>query len=107
MTPDLASISQPTRQQILRLVWREELCAGDIAAAMPVTFGAVSQHLGKLHELGLVRVRKQGRKRWYQADRSAFGVLGPALEEMWFGKLSELKRLAEHEQRRVDRAKSN
>lgn len=107
MTPDLAAISQPTRQQILRLVWYKELCAGDIAATLPVTFGAVSQHLGKLHDLGLVRVRKQGRKRWYQANQSAFGALAPALEEMWFGKLTELRRLAEQDQKRIDRTRTN
>ncbi len=103
----MQSIAQPTRQQILRLVWRTERCAGEIAAAMPVTFGAVSQHLGKLHDEGLIKLRRQGRRRWYIADHEAFGSLAPALEELWFGKLGELKRLAELEQRRIDRAKHN
>jgi DNA-binding transcriptional ArsR family regulator len=104
---DLAFISQPTRQQILRLVWRSERTAGDIAAALPVTFGAVSQHLGALRKAGLVRLRRQGRIHWYAAERDAFGLLAPALEQMWFGKLGELKRLAESEQRRIDRATHN
>ncbi|HVU64960.1 MAG TPA: metalloregulator ArsR/SmtB family transcription factor [Phycisphaerales bacterium] len=107
MLPDLAFIAQPTRQQILRLIWESERSAGDIAEAVPVTFGAVSQHLGALRKAGLVRLRREGRMHWYAAEREAFGALGPALEEMWFGKLGELKRLAEAEQRRIDRAKTN
>lgn len=107
MPADLAFISQPTRQQILRLIWRSERTAGDIAGALPVTFGAVSQHLGALREAGLVRLRREGRVHWYGANREAFGLLAPALEEMWFGKLGELKRLAELEQRRIDRARTN
>ena len=38
-------IAAPRRREILRLIWDRELSAGDIAAALPVTFGAVSQHL--------------------------------------------------------------
>ena len=107
MTPDIAFISQPTRRSILRLIWQTERTAGDIAESLPVTFGAVSQHLSALRKAGLVRLRRDGRVHWYVAEREAFGLFAPALEEMWFGKLGELKRLAEAEQGRIDRAKTN
>lgn len=100
----LALIADPTRQRIVRLVWEGERSAGEIASHFDVTFGAVSQHLAKLHGAGLVSVRKEGRRRWYSARREAFGPLASALEAMWFGKLGELKRLAEAEQRREDAA---
>ena len=77
MAPDLALISQPTRQQILRLVWQKERCAGDIAAALPVSFGAVSQHLSLLQKAGLVTLRRDGRKHWYAADHWRSTARGP------------------------------
>lgn len=102
MNRSLAAIAEPRREQILKLIWRRERTAGDIAGHLPVTFGAVSQHLKVLLAADLVTVRRDGRRRWYVANREALGSFAPALEQMWFGKLDELKRLAEDEQRRVD-----
>src|SRR4029079_6579602 len=79
----LQVISEPRRREILRLVWDRERSAGDIADAMPVTFGAVSQHLGVLRQAGFVRVRREGSHRFYRADRAALGPLAQALESMW------------------------
>lgn len=98
----LAAIAEPRREQILRLVWRTERTAGEIAGSLPITFGAVSQHLKVLLAADLVTVRRDGRRRWYRANPAALGALAPALEHMWFGKLAELKRLAESEQSRID-----
>jgi DNA-binding transcriptional ArsR family regulator len=107
VTNALTTIAQPTRQQILRLVWDAERCAGDIAAAMPVTFGAVSQHLHALRDAGLVTMRPDGKRRWYKANREALGPLAAALEAMWSDKLGELKRLAEREQRTINESRQN
>lgn len=81
--------------QILRLLWTTELAAGDIAAQFDVTFGAVSQHLARLREAGLIRMRKAGRHRYYQADRDALGAIAPMLEQYWTDQLHTLKTLAE------------
>jgi DNA-binding transcriptional ArsR family regulator len=68
--PVLPVLASPRRQEILRLVWDEERCAGDIHAAMPdVTFGAVSLQLKALAGAGLVTVRAAGRHRYYRARR--------------------------------------
>ena len=101
--PTFTAIAEPRREQILTLVWKRERTAGDIASHLPITFGAVSQHLKVLLAAGLVTVRSEGRKRWYMASRDALGPFAAALEQMWFGKLAELKRLAEEEQSRADR----
>jgi DNA-binding transcriptional ArsR family regulator len=83
-SPDpLSLLAEPKRQEILRLVWGRELTAGQIAACFDVTFGAISQHLALLREAGLVRRRREGRKRLYTADRERLGPLAPALEAMW------------------------
>jgi DNA-binding transcriptional ArsR family regulator len=99
-----AAITEPRRAEIVKSVWFGERSAGDIAKRLPVTFGAVSQHLKVLLDAGALRVRVDGRRRFYIADHDAFGPMAGALEEMWFGKLGRLKALAEAEQRRLDGA---
>jgi DNA-binding transcriptional ArsR family regulator len=91
----LQVIGEPRRREILRLVWRRERSAGEIAAEMPVTFGAVSQHLGVLRDAGFVTVRREGNHRFYQADRAALGPLAAALESMWATSLDRLAAAAE------------
>jgi DNA-binding transcriptional ArsR family regulator len=88
----LAAVASPRRQEILRLVWRNERPAGEIHAAMPdVSFGAVSLQLAKLQSAGLVEVRRDGRQRWYRAQRQACGPVGRMLEQMWDTALWRLK----------------
>ena len=91
----MAVVAEPRRQAILRLVWNEERKAADIAASFDITFGAVSQHLRALLDAGAVRVRKEGRLRWYRAQKEALGPLAVALEAMWCEHLQRLKVLAE------------
>ena len=96
MLPVLPVLASPRRQEILRLVWDEERCAGDIHAAMPdVTFGAVSLQLKALADAGLVDVRRDGRHRYYRARRGALGPVGRELERVWDDALWRLKLHAE------------
>ena len=97
----LPALAAPRRREILRLVWNEELGAGEIHLALSdVTFGAVSQQLGILQRAGLVRVRAEGRRRLYRADRAAVGPLVTWLEEMWDDALYQLKLRAELDEAR-------
>jgi DNA-binding transcriptional ArsR family regulator len=93
----LRIVAEPRRREILRLVWDRELAAGDIAARFDVSFPAVSQHLGVLRDAGFVSVRREGRIRFYKADRQALGPLRPMLEKMWNDKLDRLAALIEEE----------
>lgn len=102
LTDAMTTLSEPRRVEILRLVWDQERSAGDIARHFPVTFGAVSQHLARLHQAGLVTRRRAGRQRFYRADRARLGPLATALEAMWRDQLAVLKQLAESEQARLD-----
>jgi hypothetical protein len=47
-----------------------------------------------------VRVRREGRRRHYRADRDALGPLATMLEAMWSERLQRLKSAAENAQRR-------
>ncbi len=99
MSEPLQVVSEPRRQQILQLIWDRERSAGEIAALLPVSFAAVSQHLAKLREASLVEVRKEGRHRYYRVRIQSFGTLAIYLENMWKERLVELKRLAEEVER--------
>jgi DNA-binding transcriptional ArsR family regulator len=95
----LQIIAEPRRREILRLVWRGEYPAGQIAARFDVSFAAVSQHLKVLRDAGFVTVRKEGRERVYSADRQALGPLRPVLEKMWEQSLDRLVTMIEDEGR--------
>lgn len=93
----LQVVAEPRRREMLRLVWADELAAGDIAARFDVSFGAISQHLAVLREAGFVSVRRAGRSRLYRADLEALGPLRPVLEKMWGTSLDRLVSLIEEE----------
>lgn len=94
----IALIAAPRRREILRLIWDRELSAGDIAAALPVTFGAVSQHLSVLRDAGIVDVRQEGTYRYYRANRERIGPLAAVLEAYWTDALDRLADEAEREE---------
>lgn len=87
---DIALVADPRRREILRLTWEHEVSAGEIARALPVSFGAVSQHLKALRDAGLVDVRAEGRRRFYIANRARLGPLAAALEQSWAASLDRL-----------------
>jgi DNA-binding transcriptional ArsR family regulator len=97
----LAAIGSPRRREILRLVWNQELSAGEIHRAMPdVTFGAVSLQLRTLVDAGLLGTRGEKQFRYYRAKREALGPVAAMLESMWDDALSRLKLAAELEESR-------
>lgn len=91
----LRTATEPRRLQILELVWDREMSVNEIAARLPVTVAAVSQHLSKLKAAGLVSVRAERQKRFYQATKSDMGALAVVLESFWTDRLGALQRLAE------------
>ena len=91
----LQIVAEPRRREILRLVWTSELAAGDIAKHFDVGFGAVSQHLKVLRDAGFIRMRRDGKHRYYQADYRGLGTLKELLEGMWSERIDRLAGLAE------------
>src|SRR5947208_2577234 len=101
----LQVIAEPRRREILRLVWSEELSAGDIASRFDVTFGAISQHLAILRDAGFVAVRADGNRRLYRADRAGLGDLASVLTSMWGDALDRLAETVESDKRRKRRTR--
>jgi DNA-binding transcriptional ArsR family regulator len=96
----LQVIAEPRRRDILRLVWTDEMSAGDIARRFDVSFGAVSQHLSVLRDAGFVTVRADGNRRYYRADADGIGELAPVLTAMWADALDRLADVVEHDNRK-------
>ena len=97
----MSVLASPRRQEILRLIWREERSAGAIHDAMPdVTFGAVSLQLKALLDAGMIEARIESRNRYYKARHEALGEFAGMLERMWDDALWKLKLAAELEQSR-------
>lgn len=100
MQEALAALAEPRRREILRLVWRAELPAGEIAAHFDVTRPAVSKHLRVLKRAGLVLERRAGTQRIYRADPAAMAELRAMLETFWEDGLRGVKAAAESHSRR-------
>lgn len=88
-------LAEPRRRRLVALCWEDERTVNDLHAAMEdVSLGAVSQHLARLRDAGLVHVRADGRRRWYRVDRARFEALRLPLEAMWAGSLDRLAAMA-------------
>ena len=93
----LRALAEPRRRAILRLVARDELSAGEIAATFEVTRTAVSQHLTVLKSAGLLAERRDGTRRLYRARPQGLAGLRQFLDEMWASSLDTARRLVESE----------
>ncbi len=96
----LQLVAEPRRQEILRLVWRDELPVGEIVDRLDLSYAGVSQHLSLLRDAGFVQVRRDGKRRLYRADHEQLGQLAQFLEAFWGNELDRLARLAEEAEKR-------
>ena len=92
------ALSEPNRRFILRLVHDDERTVGEIAEQLPISRPAVSQHLRVLEEAELVKVRKQGTRRYYSARPEGLVELRAWLDEFWVDRLDRLKAEVERDQ---------
>src|SRR5258708_32388784 len=79
----LAALADPTRRSVFERLRSGPLAVGRIAAAMPVSRPAVSQHLRVLKDAGLVRERRQGARRIYEVDPAGLGSLRRRARHLW------------------------
>lgn len=86
----LRALADPTRRQILDLLKKGRLSAGDIAHSFPVTDAAISRHLSVLKEADLIRDTREGKFIYYDLNIS---VLEEVL--LW---MSDLKGVKDHDQ---------
>ena len=72
----MGALASPTRLRALfALLERGELSAGELAKAVGMRPSATSHQLRVLRDLGLVRCRREGRRRFYSLADDHLGVL--------------------------------
>ena len=89
------SIADPTRREILRHLAVAPAPVEVIATHFPISRPAISKHLRKLKEAGLVSCRQQGRANVYQAELDGLAAVRDWIDAMWHQRLALLKRLSE------------
>ena len=77
------ALGDATRRAIVEGLRDGERTVGDLAASLPVSRPAVSQHLGVLKAAGLVLERPQGTRRYYRLDPIGLVRLQDRLDAMW------------------------
>ena len=89
----LAALADPVRRELVALLARGELPAGELAGRFPVSRPAISRHLRVLREAGLVTARTQGRRRLYALETRPLRELDEWLEpyrDLWARRLDAL-----------------
>ena len=88
-------LGDPTRQAILDLLLEGPQPVGQLAALLPVSRPAVSQHLRVLEDVGLVTHRRNGTRHLYELDSAGVGVLRDWVDEFWSEALARFKAVAD------------
>ena len=96
----LDALGDSTRRRVLELVRDTGPAAvGELAAELPVSRPAVSQHLRVLEGAGLVTSEKRGTRHLYAVQPDGLAVLRLWLDGFWDDALARFKRAAEGSER--------
>jgi DNA-binding transcriptional ArsR family regulator len=93
------ALGDGTRREIMERLRTGPHPVGEIAAGLPISRPAVSQHLRVLKEAGLVTERKDGTRRIYGVEPKAIADLRAYFDSFWEQALAGFKAAAESERR--------
>jgi len=91
----LAALADPSRRAIFEALSHGPRAVGELAATLPISRPAVSQHLKVLKEAGLVTDRAEGTKRLYRLKPDGIAAMRAYLDRMWSDALASFADLAE------------
>lgn len=66
----LKALADPIRRDILNLLKKGRMSAGDIVEQFPVTGASISRHLSVLKEADLIRDTREGKYIYYELNAS-------------------------------------
>src|ERR1700719_27151 len=95
------AVAEPRRMEILNYLAQQERPVGEIVAALGLEQPSVSKLLRVLRDVGLVRVRREGRNMLYSLDAEAIRPLYEwtrTFERFWRNQLQRVKERAEKKQ---------
>jgi len=94
-------VADPTRRRILDLLRERERSVGELVTGLGLTQPGVSKQLRTLREAGLVRVRRDAQRRWYQLCAEPLAEIDAWLEpyrQFWAGRLDALEHHLDQEE---------
>lgn len=91
------ALGDPTRRAVFERVARAPAAVSDIAAGLPVSRPAVSQHLRVLKDAGLVSEVADGARRIYRVDPRGIGAMRDRLDSYWRQALTAFAAFAEQD----------
>ena len=92
------AVAEPRRREILNYLAPRERPVGDIVATLGLEQPSVSKHLRVLRDVGLVHMRRDGRRILYRTNAEAIRPLHEwtsNFERFWQHQLSRIKERAE------------
>jgi DNA-binding transcriptional ArsR family regulator len=94
----LEALGDPTRRAVFERLARAPCAVGELAAGLPVSRPAVSQHLRVLKDAGLVTQVAHGTRRIYRIDPRGIGAMRDWLDGHWISALDAFKTFAESQE---------
>lgn len=92
------AIAEPRRRHILELIAGGERSVGEIADALALEQPSVSKHLHVLRDVGLVTVRRDGKRTLYRTNADTLRTIHDwcgMFARHWSGQLRRIKAHAE------------
>jgi len=93
-------LGDATRRAIFERLADRPRAVGELAAELPVSRPAVSQHLKVLKDAGLVIDRAIGTRRIYRLNPDGLGALRAQIDQFWSRTLATYKEVAEQRTKR-------
>lgn len=101
------ALAEPTRRRILDLLREQPRLVGELAELLAISQPGVSKHLKVLRDVGVVRVRQDAQRHWYELRPEPLQEMDAWLgtyRHLWESRLDrldeylqELKRKEEHD----------
>jgi ArsR family transcriptional regulator len=80
MNSAFKALADPTRREILRLLSRGELTAGELASSFDMSKPSMSHHFAILKEADLISSRREGQQIYYTLNTT---VIEDVLTRLW------------------------
>jgi len=93
----LRALGDPTRLAIFEMLGAHPRAVNELAAGLPVSRPAVSQHLRVLKVARLVRDRRDGTRRIYELNPEGLALLRDHFAGLWDKALAAFQKAAEDE----------
>jgi DNA-binding transcriptional ArsR family regulator len=96
-------LADPTRRKILDLLREHPRLVGELVDALKISQPGVSKHLRVLREAGLVQVRQDAQRHWYELRPEPLAEVSEWLEpyqKLWSARFERLDSLLDEMQKK-------